>query len=405
MKKLLLPLLLAAITAGSASAWGFFGHRTITQLAIYELPSPMQAFYYRHMAELVRQSTAPDERRNDDPSEGPKHYIDMDHYSEDDPFGKMPREYDKAVEKYTADTLKKYGTVPWVIMNMKDDLVTAFRDKDTTAIIKYSAELGHYISDSFVPLHTTENYDGQMTDQKGLHSLWESTLPEKYIQDYKLYDPTAPKFLKDPLTAVWTEITKSFGFLGETFDRATKIEKTMKPEVRYTFTHRYGKTQRRYSDAFAAEYEKAVGGMVDFRLKGAPNAVASFWLTAWQEAGKPDLNALMTPPKQGKEEKEKLATELESWKKNTLAQDQLLLAQQKVKKAEGADEIKAAKDMAPAPAAEPAEAAPAPAAAPAPTAEPEPAKVKAKVKEDGKTTKQKDKKKDKPKKEEAPAGW
>ena len=106
--------------------------------------------------------------------------------------------------------------------------------------------------------------------------------------------------------------------------------------------------------------------------------------------------------KKGKEEKEKLATELAAWKKNTLAQDQLLLAQQKVKKADNPDEIKAAKDMAPAPAAEPAtEAAPVPAATPAPAAEP--AKVKAKVKEDGKTTKQKEKKKDK--KEEAPAGW
>jgi hypothetical protein len=406
MKKLLLPLVLAVFTAGSAGAWGFFGHRTITQLAIYELPAPMQAFYYRHMPELVRQSTAPDERRNDDPSEGPKHYIDMDHYSEDDPFGKMPREYDKAVEKYTADTLKKYGTVPWVIMNMKEDLVTAFRDKDTTAIIKYSAELGHYIADSFVPLHTTENYDGQMTDQKGLHSLWESTLPEKYVQDYNLYDPTAPKYLKDPLTAVWTEITKSFGFLGETFDRASKIEKVMPPATRYTFSHRYGKTQRRYSDAFAAEYEKAVGGMVNFRMKGAPNAVASFWLTAWQEAGKPDLNALMNPPKPGKEEKEKLTTELAAWKKNTLVQDQMLLAQQKVKKAEGPDEIKAAKDMAPAPAADPAtETTPAPAPATEPTPAAEPAKVKAKVKDaDGKSTKQKEKKKDK-KKEEAPAGW
>ncbi|MDB5234543.1 MAG: hypothetical protein JWR44_1536 [Hymenobacter sp.] len=381
MKKTLLPLLLAALMLahGTAGAWGFFGHRTITQVAVYELPASMQAFYYRHMAEVVRLSTSPDERRNDDPTEAPKHFIDMDHYSETDPFGKMPRQYDKAVEKFSADTLKKYGTVPWVVMETKDLLTEAFRQRDTTAIIKYSAELSHYVGDAFVPLHTTINYDGQLTDQKGLHSLWESQLPERFINDYKL-DGEPAKYVKDPLAAIWTTLAASYGFLGETFDRATKIEKTMKPEVRFTFSHKYGKTSRRYSDAFADAYEKSVGGMVDYRLKGAPTLVSSLWLTAWQDAGKPDLNALMTPAKPTKDEKEKLSTELSAWKKNTLAQDQLLLAQQKAKKVETADEIKSAKDMAE-PAGEATEAAPlapeaTPAAAPAPAAD----KVKVKTK-------------------------
>ncbi|MDO7849553.1 zinc dependent phospholipase C family protein [Hymenobacter sp. M29] len=384
MKKILLPLLLAALMLahGTAGAWGFFGHRIISQVAVYELPSSMQAFYYRHMPELVHLSTAPDERRNDDPTEAPKHYIDMDHYSEDNPFGKMPRQYDKAVEKFKADTLKKYGTVPWVVMEMKDNLTEAFRSRDTAAIVKYSAELSHYVGDAFVPLHTTVNYDGQLTDQKGLHSLWESQLPEKYINDYKL-DGEPAKYVKDPLAAIWDVLAQSYGFLGETFDRATKIEKVMKPEVRFTFSHKYGKTSRRYSDAFAAEYEKAVGGMVDYRLKGAPTLVSSLWLTAWQDAGKPDLNALMTPNKPSKDEKAKLSTELTAWKKNTLAQDQLLLAQQKVKRVETADQIKSAQDMeAPAPA-DATEAGAAPAAAPvaAPAATPATDKVKIKTKD------------------------
>ncbi|GAA4370920.1 hypothetical protein GCM10023185_45870 [Hymenobacter saemangeumensis] len=403
MKKVILPLLVALLSSGQASAWGFFGHRIINQIAVYELPSSMQPFYYRHLNEIVRQSTAPDERRNSDPTEGPRHFIDMDHYSEDNPFAKVPKEYDKAVEKYSADTLKKYGTVPWVVLETKDNLVKAFRDGDTLAIVKYSAELGHYVGDAFVPLHTTVNYDGQLTDQKGLHSLWESQLPERFILDYKLLDdkPSA-SYIKDPLNAIWLVIQQSYGFLGETFDRASKIEKTMPPTVRYTFSHRYGKTQRRYSDAFADAYEKAVGGMVNYRLKGAPTLVSSLWLTAWQEAGKPDLNAMMRPTKATKEEKEKLAIELAAWKKNTLAQDQLLLAQQKTKKAEAADEIKPAKEMAPVHAPEPEpEAAPAPASeASAPDA---PAVDKVKVKTKGKDGSEKIKKK--AKQEESPSGW
>ena len=351
MKKSFVCLLgaLALLPNRPAEAWGFFGHRVITQVAVYELPNSMQAFYYRHLPELVAQCTAPDERRNDDPTEGPKHFIDMDHYGEDNPFAKMPRQYDQAVEKYSADTLKKYGTVPWTIMEMKDELTQAFRDKDTVAIVKFSAELSHYLSDAFVPLHTTINYDGQLTNQKGLHSLWESQLPEKYIGDYKLVGESA-SYIKKPLDAIWEVIIKSYGFLGETFDRATKLEKTIPPTERFTYSHRYGKTQRRYSDAFAKAYEKEVGGMVSYRMKGAATEVASMWLTAWEEAGKPNLDKLMTPAKVSKEEKEKLSTELASWKQNNLAQDELLLAQQKVKKVDNPDEIKAAKDIAPLPA-------------------------------------------------------
>ena len=381
MKKTLLPLLLAALLLahGTAGAWGFFGHRTITQVAVYELPASMQAFYYRHMAEIVRLSTAPDERRNTDPTEAPKHFIDIDHYSESDPFGRMPRQYDKAAEKFSADTLKKYGTVPWVVLETQNNLTEAFRMRDTVAIVKYSAELSHYVGDAFVPLHTTINYDGQLTDQKGLHSLWESQLPERFINDYKLVGEPA-KYVKDPLAAIWGVLQESYGFVGETFDRATKIEKVMKPDVRFTFTHRQGKTSRRYSDAFADAYEKTVGGMVNYRLKGAPSLISSLWLTAWQNGGKPNLNELMTPNKTTKEEKEKLATELTAWNRNTLSQDQLLLAQQKAKKVEVADEIKSAKDMADSPG-EAAGPAPAPTSS---SGEATPAIDKLKVKSKGK---------------------
>ena len=386
MKKILLPLLLLAALAlvtGSAQGWGFFGHRTITQIAVYDLPASMQAFYYRNLLSLVLQSTAPDERRGTDPNEASRHFIDMDHYSEEDPFGKVPREYEKAATKFSTDTLKKYGTVPWVVLEMKDSLTEAFRMRDSTAIIHYSAELSHYVSDAFVPLHTTINYDGQLTDQKGLHALWESQLPERFISTYHLEAEPA-KYIKSPLDAIWTVLGQSYGFLGETFDRALKIEKTMKPEVRYTFSHRYGKTSRRFSDAFADEYDKAVGGMVNYRMRMAPGLVSSLWLSAWQDAGKPDLNALMHPSKPTKEEREKLGIELASWKRNTIAQDQLLLAQQKLKKADVVETIKSARDMGDAPANNADSDAPASdAISPAADDDAGPAKLKVKAKRNG----------------------
>ena len=384
MKKLLLSLGLAALLLGRAApvarAWGFLGHRVITQVAIYELPAGMQAFYFRHMAELVRLSTAPDERRNQDPTEGPKHFIDLDHYSEDNPFAKVPRNYDEAVAKFSADTLKKYGTVPWVVIETKNKLAAAFSERDTVGIIKYSAELSHYTADAFVPLHTTVNYDGQLTGQTGLHALWESQLPERYLTAYKLNGEEA-KVLKDPLASIWGVLQGSYGFLTATYDLESKVSKGFTPQTKYAFAHRFGKTQRRYSDAFADAYEKEVGGQVAFRLKGASPMVASMWLTAWQEGGRPDLEKLMAPPKLSKDEKEQLTTQLKAWKNNSLANEQLLLAQQKQQKVIAPDEIKATDgEAAPPPPPEPA--APAAPAAPTPPAAPN---VKVKVKTKGPT--------------------
>ena len=393
MKKTLLSLGLLALLLGPAApaarAWGVVGHRVITQVAVYELPTAMQAFYFRHLPDLVRLSTAPDERRGQDPAEGGRHYIRLDHYSEDNPFAKVPHNYDEAAEKFSADTLKKYGTLPWAILDAKQRLVEAFRARDTTAIIQQSAELSHYAADAFVPLHTTVNYDGQLTGQAGLQGLWESQLPERFLKDYKL-DGEEGKVLKDPLAAIWLVLQNSYGFLTATYDLETKTSKGFKSQTKYTFAHRFGRTQRRYSDAFADAYEKEVGGMVDFRLKAASPLVASLWLTAWQEAGRPDLAGLLAPPKLSKDEKEQLTTQLKAWKANTLAQNNLLLAQQKEKKGIDADEIKAADgEAAPPPPPEPvAPAAPAPKRTPTPALAPAPPTAppaKAKVKTKGPT--------------------
>lgn len=89
----------------------------------------------------------------------------------------MPRKWNDAVEKYSEDTLLAYGIVTWHIQTVYNRLVKAFENHDVDCILKNSADLGHYVSDAHVPLHTTENYNGQLTGQKGIHAFWESRLP------------------------------------------------------------------------------------------------------------------------------------------------------------------------------------------------------------------------------------
>jgi hypothetical protein len=39
--------------------------------------------------------------------------------------------------------------------------------------------MGHYVADLSQPLHVTENYDGQMTEQKGIHSFYEDRVVDE----------------------------------------------------------------------------------------------------------------------------------------------------------------------------------------------------------------------------------
>ena len=46
--------------------------------------------------------------------------------------------------------------------------------------------------------HTTENYNGQFTNQKGIHGFWESRIPELFYDEYDFITGKA-KYIDYPL--------------------------------------------------------------------------------------------------------------------------------------------------------------------------------------------------------------
>lgn len=137
---------------------------------MFLLPPQMMMFYKPHIDFIENHAADPDKRRYLIAAEGARHYIDMDHYGSY-PFNQLPRKWKEAVDKFGEDTLQAHGIVPWHIQVMLGRLTKAFKEKNFSSILKNSAELGHYIADAHVPLHTSENYDGQLTNQKGfMHS-------------------------------------------------------------------------------------------------------------------------------------------------------------------------------------------------------------------------------------------
>ncbi|WP_245869828.1 zinc dependent phospholipase C family protein [Pedobacter ginsengisoli] len=113
----------------------------------------------------------------------------------------IPRKWDDAVQKYGRDRLAKNSILPWQIQRSYYKLVNAFKAKDSLKILIYSAYLGHYIADAHVPLHTTQNHNGQLTNQVGIHAFWESRLPELFLQDYN-YLVGQARYIENPLTEI-----------------------------------------------------------------------------------------------------------------------------------------------------------------------------------------------------------
>lgn len=279
-------------------SWGVIGHERINRAAVMALPKPLQTFFYNHIDFITQESTVPDLRRNvlNDKMEPPRHYFDMENFGDVVTF---PKTMDEAKLKYDEKFLTKNGILPWHIQDLMVKLTKAFKEKKKNEILFIAGDLGHYIADGHMPLHTSDNHDGQNTNQKGIHSLWESRLPELFAKDYKFNVPQGV-YLENVEKATWDMIFDTHS-LVEPLLAIDKKLRTATPENKIFVTdasgvivkNKYGGTM--YSDEYAKQLHADMNGMVQQQMRKAITVTASFWYTAWVNAGKPDLSGLDAP--------------------------------------------------------------------------------------------------------------
>lgn len=270
--------------------WGFYGHKKINRLAVFTLPPSLFPFYKENLSYITEHAIDPDKRRYIVANEAPCHFIDLDHYEH--PFDSIPYNWNKAIAKYSEDSLRKHGIVPWHIYLTKINLQKAFEEKNLEKILKYSADIGHYIGDAHVPLHTTHNYNGQLTNQKGIHGLWESRLVELYSEKYNYFVGKAD-YIPNLQDVIWKVLKESHLALDSVFRYESEITNENK-FPKYSFEQRGSATVRVYSQAFSNEYHKQLNNMVERRLTASIKMVGSVWYTAWVDAGQPDLSTIIT---------------------------------------------------------------------------------------------------------------
>ena len=320
-KRLLFVVLFSAVLL--LSSWGFLVHRTVNQLAIYELPVAMKPFFYNNREYLVYNAPRPDIRRSKDRLEADKHFINLEDF-EHNGVHDMPLDWNTAVKKYSKDSLLKNGYVPYYVIFMKGKLTDAFKSQNKDSILFYAADIGHYIADANVPLHTTNNYDGQLTNQKGMHSLWESMIPEIEIANYTLYSKHTAKYLSNPEKTIWTAVRNAAALVPEVFATEKKVSLQFSEAQKFRTQIRKGKEYKSYTSEFAKAYATALKSTINDQLLHSADMIADFYYTAWVDAGKPNLQSLNS--NWTSKEQLDLKESEKTYKSNQLIQQKMLLS-------------------------------------------------------------------------------
>lgn len=249
------------------------------------------SFYKPNINFISEHAVDPDKRRYAIAAEGPRHFIDIDYYGKY-PYPELPHKWKDAIDKFGLDTLETYGIVPWHIQVMLGRLTKAFKEKDFRSILKNSTELGHYIADAHVPLHASINHNGQLTDQKGIHGFWESRVPELLADKSFDFFIGKAQYITNPEKFIWERVLES----AKAADSVLKFEKELSIQFpgdkKYAFENRNDVLIKQYSSEYTIAYNKMLNGMVERRMRQSIFAIASFWYTAWINAGQPDLSAI-----------------------------------------------------------------------------------------------------------------
>lgn len=101
MKKQLSVSILGFCFLALFAGWGSVGHKIINRNITSFFPVEMDAFKI-WSADLTSHASDADNRKSGDPTEAPKHYIDIDYYPEFVTNHRIPQTLDSMNAKYTA---------------------------------------------------------------------------------------------------------------------------------------------------------------------------------------------------------------------------------------------------------------------------------------------------------------
>jgi hypothetical protein len=246
MKYILLISLSLMLFESSAWAWGRRGHGMVCETAAYLISDlPKNEFLRNHSFDLSFYCNVPDffwKEPETFQAENPNHYMDMEIFDR----GLRGANQKEAFEMDRLAFNKKFPQIPekagraWWRVRELFDFVSAAKEKLMKAnglkteerhklqgewIVPFGA-IGHYTGDLSMPMHATENHDGNITKQKGIHGFYEDKMVNYLFH--------APQF--DLETEVWKAAQKRWKKDHEMLAKKSLLE-LLQMETDESFKH------------------------------------------------------------------------------------------------------------------------------------------------------------------------
>lgn len=255
------------------SSWGYQGHEMIGENSAFSFNNEMAQFE-SWATILANHSGDADRRKSWDTTEGIKHYIDVDNYPEFAENGSISQNMDSLIAKHGRDFIFAQGILPWATVQAFDSLIYYFKAGNFDRAAFVAADLSHYVGDGHMPLHTSSNYDGQLTNNKGIHGRYESAMINKYADQIK-YKGGDVKVIQDVPAFVFSYIYESAG-LVDSILHADDYAKSVNDSVN--------------SSAYTDALWQMTDSLTISQFQKSSFALAELVYTAWVKAGSPSFS-------------------------------------------------------------------------------------------------------------------
>ncbi|MDD8018190.1 MAG: T9SS type A sorting domain-containing protein [Bacteroidota bacterium] len=271
MKKYFSLLVYTIACTAQLFSWGGTTHKFINKNAVTHLPVSMKQFI-DSVSYLEKHAVDPDNRKNADPTEGPKHFLDIDYYPD---YKHLTHNLDSLIAKYGYTVaVNDNGVLPWATVWALDSLTAQLKRGDWNKAYQTAADIGHYVADGHQPLHVTQNYDGQLTTNKGIHSRYESKMLDTNRLKEIIIAKDSVHYIVDPLNYVFDYLMVSNSYT----DSILAADRYAAPPSGF---NNVGSLPANY---YPLLWDKTK----DYTAKEIQSAtidLASLWYTAWVNAG------------------------------------------------------------------------------------------------------------------------
>jgi len=268
-----LAMAICALLPQRGAAWGRNAHKLVVNQAIDTLPQDIRGFFESNRVLLIQHVIDPLDAVAKTPAEKRNDHLYLDKYGRF-PFDALPRSYKAAVEKYGKSKLQANGLLPWQIgvysQKLTEDMKTGHWDEAKLD----AAILANYVADAHDPFNTTENFDGKLTAQSGVNERFGTTLIDRYSSFFPMR-PNDASFINDPTDHAFEVCLASHSWL-ETILLADRNA--------YVAGKSYS-----YNDEYYDRFYNQAAAMLIRQLSEASSDVGSYWMTAWINAGRPQL--------------------------------------------------------------------------------------------------------------------